>query len=319
MRATRRSLLLLPLTGVLAGCSPSPVVQGRPGEAPKPRVPVRSSDAAAVAGWVASFAALTDALARSTASWAAEPVHITWMTALQTQLQAHMSRVVSADPVTGGPMVFPAPDLSAAPPAASTPAEVLALITAEVASGLPILVAGMTASALGQERLLHASLATAANASLIAALPPTDGGAGPAPFEDPDVADALAIALGHVRALVHALEVGLGRLSSDDDLAVGANERLAIIRVLRNTVLAEMDGDLPEVDAWELPNAMSTPQEIRSAWASLETNILNGLGGLVAADGTAAQTWLDAMLAQVPWVHRWGGQLQHWPGWVATL
>lgn len=317
MRATRRSILLLPLTGVIAGCSPSPVVQGKPGEAPGPEVPVRSSEAAAVAGWVASFAAITDALTVSAATWAAEPVHVTWVTALQAQSQAQLSRVVAADPVTGGPTVFPTP-ASSGPPAATTPAEALAVITAGVAAGLPILQAGLAASATGQERLLHASLATAANAALVPALPPTEGGAGPAPFADPRLDDALAIALGHVRALVHALELGLGRLSSDDDLAIDARERLAIIRVLRNTVVAEIDGDLPELDAWQLPNAMSTPQEIKGAWSSLETNLLNGLGGLVAADGTAAETWLDAMLAQVPWVHRWGGQLPHWPGWVAT-
>ena len=319
MRATRRTLLQLPLVVLVAGCASSPVIVGAPEDVPEPEPPTRSTEAAAVARWVAGFAAVVDELALTTQAWGADETGVAWLTALQEQSSAHVSRVVAADPVTGGPTAFPTPDAPAFPATpATTPDEVLALLTEEVAAGTPIFRAGFAAASSGQDRLLHASLAVAVNASLTPALPPVAGGAGPAPFTGEDKPASLAVALGHARALISGLELGLGRLSPSNDLQAAGTQRLDAAKKLRNTLIANLTDDLPEVDRWERPNAMATTAEILAAWALLESNLLQAFGSLTAADDSGAGSWLDAMLGQVPWVHRWGGQLPYWPGWVAT-
>ncbi len=312
-------MLRLPLVVVVAGCAPSPVIVGDPGDAPEPEPPTRSAEAAAVATWIAGFAALVDNLVLTASDWGANEASVVWITALQSQATAHVSRMVAEDPVTGGPTAFPTPDEQATPaPPPTTPDESLILLTQEVATGTPIIRQAVAAGSVGQDRLLHASLAVAVNASLAPALPPVEGGAGPAPFEKKKESTSLAVALGHARALINGLELGLGRLSSADDLQAAGKDRLDGARELRNTLIASVADDLPEVDVWQLPNAMSTPDEILAAWAILETNLLDAFGVMAAADESGADAWLDAMLGQVSWVHRWGGRLPYWPGWVTT-
>lgn len=320
MRATRRTLLRLPLLVAVVGCAPSPVIIGDPGDVPEPDPPTRSAEAAAIATWVAGFAAKVEELALPPAAWGADAASIAWIMALQEQSSAHVSRVVAADPVIGGPTVFATPSVvdNNTVVAPTTPAEVLVALTDEVAAGAPILREGVETASVAQDRLLYASLAVAMNASLTPALPPIEGGAGPSPFTDVDEAASLAVALGHARALITGLELGLGRLPSANDLRAAGKERLDAAKEVRNTLIASLAAELPEVDVWELPNAMSTPEEILAAWATLEGNLLDAFGTLTAAATADAGDWLDSMLAQVPWVHRWGGRLPYWPGWVAT-
>ncbi len=318
MRATRRTLLRLPLLVVVGGCAPSPVILGVPGDVPDPEPPTRSAEEELVAAWVAGFAAKVDELALTPAAWGADEASIAWIMALQEQASAHVSRVVADDPVIGGPTVFPTPSaVGNTDVAPTTPAGALVALTDEVAAGAPILRAGVESASVAQDRLLYASLVVAMNASLAPALPPIAGGAAPAPFSDVDETASLAVALGHARALITGLELGLGRLPSANDLRTAGKERLDIVKEVRNTLIASLADDLPEVDVWELPNAMSTPAEILAAWATLESNLLDAFGTLTAAATPGAAAWLDSMLAQVPWVHRWGGRLPYWPGWVA--
>ena len=317
MRATRRGLLWLPVLATVAGCTPDPTVGGTPGSAPEPVKPTRSPQDEAAASWVERYANLVDALAVSPASWGADEVHATWITALQAQCRAHVSRVVAEDPVIGGPTAFPAPSPSAPPPtAATTPAEAVAALTASVAEGAPALQAAMAAADGASSRLFHASIAVASAAGLTPGLPPVEGGAEPSPFDDPDVNASLGVALSHVWALLRGLELGLGRLDSSDALQEAGAGRFDSARVLRNRLLAEIKGEVPDVAVWALPNAMSTAAEIRVSWAVLEDNVLNALAGLAAADDADGAAWLQATLEQVAWVHRWGGRISHWPGWV---
>ena len=319
MRSTRRRLLLLTMVGAVAGCAPDPTVRGTPGSAPEPVVPTRTAEAEAAAVWVEQFAALVEALLDSASSWDAEEVHTTWLTALQAQSSAHLSRVVTEDPVIGGHTVFPVAS-PAEPPSltVTSPAETVAALTAAVAEGVPLLLAATDAADDAPERLFYASLTAAATASLSPARPPVEGGAEPAPFDAAGVDESLAVALSHVWAMVRGVELGLGRLSSSDELQKAGVERLDGVRGLRNELLAALSGDVPDVQVWELPNAMSTATEIRAAWAVLEANLLGALGALAATTGTADAPWLESMLGQVAWVHQWGGRLPHWPGWVAT-
>ena len=307
------------MVGAVAGCAPDPTVRGTPGSAPEPVVPTRTTEAEAAAVWVEQFAAMVAALLDSVRSWGADEVHTTWLTALQAQSTAHLSRVVTEDPVIGGHTVFPVVD-SMEPPTLTVTSqeEAVAALTATVAQGAPLLLAATDAADSAPERLFYASVAAAATGSLSPALPPTEGGAEPAPFEAAPVDDALAVALSHVWAMVRGVELGLGRLSSSDELQKAGVARLDGVRGLRNELLAALSGDVPDVQVWELPNAMSTVAEIRAAWAVLEANLLGALGALAATTGTADTPWLDSMLGQVAWVHRWGGRLPHWPGWVVT-
>ncbi len=319
MRATRRALLRLPLVVAVVGCAPSPVIVGVPGDIPEPEPPTRSAEAAAVAAWVAGFAARVDELASNTAAWGADDQHLAWITALLDQSTAHVARVVAADPVMGGPAAFPTAAATVSPTAAPTTAEeAVAVLTADVAAGTPTLQAGLAASGTGQERLFHASLIVAVNASLTPALPPIEGGAGPAPFDTPDSSYAFAVALGHVRALIRGLEVGLGRLPSSDDRQAAGTERLDAAKSLRNALISSMPEELPEIDLWQPPDAMTTPEEILAVWVMLEGNVLDACGLVVATGGPGAMDWMGPMLGQVRWMHRWGGRLPYWPGWVAT-
>ena len=318
MRVTRRRVLLLTMVGAVTGCTPDPTIRGTPGSAPEPVVPTRSPEADNAAGWVEDFALLVDALLDSAASWDAKDVHTTWLRALRAQSSAHLSRVVTEDPVIGGHTVFPVENPTELPPlTATTPEEALAVLTAAVTDGVPVLVRGSEASQNAPGRLFYASLAVAARGSLSPTLPPVDSGAEPSPFVAADVEDSMAVALSHIWAMVRGIELGLGRLPSSEELRATGAERLDGVRELRNQLLAAIGDNTPAVQVWELPNAMTTAAEIRAAWAVLETNLLGALAAVAATAG-ADTRWMEFMLGQVPWVHRWGGRLPHWPGWVAS-
>ncbi len=319
MRATRRRILQLSLLGAVVGCTPDPTVGGTPGTAAEPAVPTRTAEAEAVAVWVERHAVLVDALAAAPDSWGADELHAIWIAALQGQTATHASRVTAENPVVGGPTAFPVPSpTTTPPPPATTPAEAVAALTASVADGVPAALAALLAADTASGRLFYASLATASTAGLSPGLPPIEGGAAPAPFADPDIDASVAVALSHAWALLRGLELGLGRLPSSDALHPAGVERFDSARVLRNRLLAVLTGDVPDVQVWDLPNAMSTAVEIRAAWAVLENNLLNAVAGLTAADDSVGAGWLQDMLGQVGWVHRWGGRLSHWPGWVAS-
>lgn len=320
MHPTRRRLLRAPLLLALAGCTPSPVVQGDPSGLASVAPATRTPAMEAVAMWLTGFATLADELVETADAWTATDVDRVWLTAVQGQCAAHLSRLGAEDPVVGGPTVFPAPPTDGAAAAVvADGAGALGTITAAVDAGTPIFHAAQEAAGTQQERLLVTALMTAATASVIPSLPPFEGPASPSPFEDVTTADALAVSLGHARALIRGLELGLGRLDTQDPLQAPGAERLATAKELRNALLDAMEEELPEVDSWALPNAMTTAPEIQAAWAVLETNLLDAFSILVAAAGSPGETpWQNSLLAQVDWVHRWGGRLPYWPGWVAT-
>ena len=281
--------------------------------------PTRNPETETVAVWVAGFASLTDELLATADVWMASEADRVWLAALQGQSAAHLARLDAEDPVFGGPPVFttPTPSLDATATVVDG-AEALAAVSAAVTAGTPTLQSALEAADTQQQRLLVVALMTASTASLTPSLPPYEGPTAPSPFAEVAASEALAISLGHARALIRGLELGLGRLATDDALQVPGAERLGVARQLRNALLENMAGELPEVDNWTWPNAMVTAAEIQSAWAVLETNLLDALSVLTAAGDPSGAGWEAALLGQVPWVHRWGGQLPYWPGWVAT-
>lgn len=308
MRSTRRALLglaaALPGT-LLAACSPSPVITGGPSApfSPIPTEPVQSEAAAEAARWVQGLADLVRGAPAADADWAS---------AVLAQCEEHLSRLNTVDPLVDGlePVFAPTPP----PPALEAD---FGAALANLADGGTALFGRLVETAETQpERLLHASLmASAAGLTGPRALPPVAGGAGPIRFPDTTPGRSVQVALSHVFALIHGLEVGLGRLAAGD-ARDRAGRRLGDARRLRNGLRAAAVDAPPEQEvAYELPNPMTTQEEIGAALATLELRVLDGLARLVAS-GDDGDPWRAAVVQQVAQVHAWGGRLPHWPGWA---
>ncbi|GAB3822417.1 hypothetical protein GCM10028820_32950 [Tessaracoccus terricola] len=307
MLSTRRGVLALfgALPGVaLAGCAPSPVVTGGPSApfSPTPTDPVQAPGAARAAAWTTEVLALLATAPEAEAEWAA---------AATVQAQVHLARLDSADPLV--PEAEPVFTTPPAPDAA--PADFDAALEALLGDGVELFTGLVGAAGTQPERLLHASLAAAAAGLRNRSLPPVPGEGEPIRFPETTFEGSLLVALSHVWALLHGLEVGLGRLS-DGDTRDAAATRLASARQLRNDLRAAVEGESPEQEvAYELPNAMATAEEVRAGLALLEEGVLDALARLVAS-GPEGDRWVAPMLRQVPRVQSWGGPLPHWPGWA---
>lgn len=307
MLSTRRRVLALfaALPGVALGaCSPSPVVTGGPSApySPTPTDPVQSPGIASAAEWTTQLLALVATAPAEAQEWAA---------AVTAQCDAHLARLDAADPLVpdSEPVFTPSP----AP--APTGADFEDALSALLDEGVDLNGSLATQAGSQPERLLHASLAAATVGLRNRGLPPVPGTGSPIRFPETTFAGSLLVALSHVWALIHGLEVALGRLP-DGDTHDAALFRLAGARGLRNELRSAVDGESPEQEvAYTLPNAMSTPEEIRAGLALLEEGLLDSLARLVAA-GPEGDAWLQPMLQQVPKVQAWGGSLPHWPGWA---
>lgn len=307
MLSSRRGVLALvaALPGVaVTACAPSPVVTGGPSApySPTPTEPVQSPGIERAAAWTTQLVSVVAAAPEETAQWAA---------AVTSQLRAHLERLDAADPLApGGEAVFtPSP----APPTDPTGFE--DDLDALLDDG-PAMFRELVAEAGSQPmRLLHASLAASAAGLRNRALLPVPGDGVPIRFPETSLDASLLVALSHCWALLHGLEVALGRLPEGTTHDV-ARRRLAQARELRNELRAGVEGESPAQElSYEMPNAMREPEEIRTALATLEQRLLDALARLVAS-GAEGDQWFDALLLQVPHVQAWGGRLPHWPGWA---
>lgn len=306
MQVTRRTALAVLVLG-LSGCAASPVVSGTPALAPSSPPPTQAPEDAAAQAAVARLESVLNGLATLV-----DPGEQAWSAAALQQCAAHLELLQLPDPF--GPE-GQEPFVVETPESAFDSAEAGNLAFAEQ---LPMTVDSLESAAAsadaGDLRLLYASAATGAAALGNRSVPPAPG-AVPVRLQPTTVEASLPIALGHAWALIHGLGVGLGRLASKDPLHAVGTARLPIAKGLRNDLRAAIVGEVPEQPAaFELPNAMSSPDEIRAAWASLETNLMEGYARLVAASDEAA--WRLAMRAQVEPVQAVGGALGFWPGWV---
>ena len=121
------------------------------------------------------------------------------------------------------------------------------------------------------------------------------------------------MALRHLWALLHGLELGLGRLPRGHELRGYAHSRLPSAREERNELRDLISGEPPlQPVSLRMPTSMTTLDEIQEGWAVLERGVLDGYGRLTAVD----PAWLPRMQAQVPRIQSLGGQLPHWPGWT---
>lgn len=308
MRFTRRALLTAAALGV-SGCAASPVIQGTPATAPTPPKPAQPPVQAAAQEAVATLAAVVESMS-AVEGWASPE----WTQAALAQCQAHLARLSLPDPFLGQeqePFVVATP--TPAPP--PTLADGTAAVDARIAVAVTALEAAAAASPEGDLRLMYASAATATAALANRTLAPSGTGGEPGRLTGTTVQTALPVALTHAWALVYGLGVGIGRLASKDPLHALGTARLAVVKGLRNDLRAAVDGEPPlQPAAFALPTPMTTAAEIRAGWAVLETNLLAGYAGLVAATDDAR--WRAAMRAQVPAIQAVGGTLGHWPGWM---
>ncbi|WP_344676847.1 hypothetical protein [Tessaracoccus defluvii] len=309
MPLTRRTLLIG--AGLaLAGCAPSPVISGAPALPVSPPAPTQAPEAAA-AQLALTLLDATLAGLEGAAFWTAQP----WLGAARAQCEAHLARVGAPDPLSSDEQ----PLFGSATPEVAVPADAAAATAALEAArtgAVTALEAGAQAAGDGALRLLYASAATGVTALADTTLPPLALDAAPRRLQESTLAAAQGVALGHAWALIYGLGVGVGRLAGDDPLVALAMPRLAAVKHLRNELREALGASAPsQPAAFELPTAMDTPEAIRQGWAALETRLLEGYAHCVAAD--PAPRWRQLMAAQVAPVQAVGGQLGHWPGWVA--
>ncbi|MCC2593293.1 ferritin-like domain-containing protein [Tessaracoccus sp. OS52] len=307
MPPTRRAML--GLAAALAGasvtaCAPSPVVTGGPSEpmSPVPTEPEQGRAAARGADWCNRLLALVGQAPETDGEWAL---------AVAAQTQEHLSRLNALDPLVADTEPVFTPSTVPSPRPTSFDDELAGHVTEGVA-----LFSSLLAEAPTQpERLLQASLAAATAGLPAKAYPPVRGDASPIRFPETTTERSLGVALTHVWALINGLEVSIGRLSAGENRE-RAGGRLDEARLLRNRLRAAITGEPPAQEiSYELPNPMSTNQEVRAGLAVLELGVLDALARLVASEADA-EDWLDPLLDQVGHVQGWGGRLPYWPGWA---
>lgn len=321
MSLTRRGLLGLavctPVLPVVA-CAPDPAITGGPSApfSPTPTAPVQSPAAAQAAAWTSAQAAVLELLGKQGKAWEVPAGTLAWVAGATECAQAHLDRLLSADPFTGeAERVFPAPQPTS-PPAADLQAA-LAALDAGAAEGVDLFASLAAAAETQPDRLLYVSLAISAQGFVSRAVPPARTDAAPIRFADSTPDASLGVVLTHVWALIQGLELAAGRLASGAarDKVVA---RMPVARQLRDRLRDAVTGDVPGQAAYyEMPGPMGTDAEVTSAMAILEGNLLGAFARLVSSWSDTATWWPD-MLGQVTQTTGWGGALPFWPGWSAA-
>ena len=291
MLITRRGALVGAALAV-SGCALSPTV--RVPDASLAPDPVQEP-------WAADAERHVAALNATIAAASSSP----WRSAALALTDAHLARLGARDPFAEEPEPF-------FPPAAASPRTGEGAAAAAVEEARAQLTT-LVGTAPGQaQRLLLASAACAVASLAVPSLPPVPGGA-PRRFAEVTVDDSLPVALSHLWALLHGLELGLGRLPRGHELRGYAHSRLPSAREERNELRDLISGEPPlQPVSLRMPTSMTTLDEIQEGWAVLERGVLDGYGRLTAVD----PAWLPRMQAQVPRIQSLGGQLPHWPGWT---
>ncbi len=288
MLLARRSLLFGAVAG-LAGCAGDPTIVVPEGAAPRVRessAPVQAPQMARAASLVAGVLDALDG---------AEPGP--WRDAATAQCEAHLARFNSPNPYTE-----PEPQFT---PRAATSEDLAGAVATAVAG---LVVCADEAEGVS-DRLLFLSAAAATSGLADTSTVPAEGG-------DPTFVETLAgqrqVALRHAWALVHGLEVGLGKLGADEPLRAQLSARLPAAKSLRNVIRDGFDGVAPsQPAAFALPTPMQDVATIREGWAALEVRLLEGLV-LLAADEPGSEPLWPAQVAQAQAA---GGRIPRWPGW----
>lgn len=306
---TRRAALTA-LVLTVSGCAASPVIDGTPALAPSSPAPTQAPQDSATQSALTQLAALLETLVALPA-WTEQD----WVRKAAQQVDAHLALLSLPDPLSQAkqePFVVE----PAAPTTPATADEADKQLDALLKECVTALDASAAEAAEPELRLAWASAATATAALRDRSVSPSVGGPEPQHLVTPTREAGLEVAISHAWALVYGLGVGLGRLDRSDPLYDLGTARLAQAKKLRNELRAAFEGDVPEQPAsFELPTDMDDSSAIKSGWATLETNLLNGYATLVAADDS--KKWRSRMQGQIKPLHALGAEIGTWPGWVA--
>ncbi|WP_297752216.1 hypothetical protein [uncultured Tessaracoccus sp.] len=285
MDVPRRSVLVGAVL-CLAACAPDPTIEepdGAPSRAQAAAAPKQSESLAKVAALLAGVRELV----------AKEPEDA-WRAAALAQCDDQLARINSVNPFASPDPVFePQPES-----AASLDEAIAAVVDA------------CSAAAHREEapstRLLLISIAAATRGLAKRDLIPGEG-AEPSPVET--LSDQQYTALTHVWALIYGLEACLGRTRNDKALREELSTRLASAQSLRDELRRGLTTP-SQPPAFELPGPISTSDEIRSVWRTLEVRLLEALV-LLAAEQPDDDRWA----AQLQRAQAVGGRIPRWPGW----
>ncbi len=327
---TRRGLLLAGAAGLigLGGCAiTDPTVESTAGsigiggasasasEPPSPDL-VRGADAEA-------DDQVYRAIAGHAGAWHVPTGVAAWATAVAAVRTAHASLLAQVDPLSGrngDKTARFAPRAASTPKLASWTAAQATITTNEtaLATGHKARAVAATSAPMA---LLWASLATSAHSRIAVRVLPVSTNAAPIPFDPGTRTDALEVLLGHVDALIYALQVGLGQLPSGDSDYASGQQRLAQVLALRDSTAAALTAASATPSAaslrYRMPNTMSNHAQIVSAWAQFESLLLDAWGRVCAASsGTARAQAIDQMFAQADRAQALGQGLSAYPGWV---
>lgn len=288
MLLARRSVMLGAALG-LAGCAGDPTIVVPDGTAPR----VRGSDEPVQAPLMARAASLAAGVLEQVRSEQSG----SWRDAATAQCEAQLARFNSMSP-------YAEPDPIFSPPAAS--ATDLGGAVSTATAGLVVCADEADTVA---DRLLFLSAAAATAGLADTSSVPAEGGS-PAFVETLD--GQRQVALRHAWALVHGLEVGLGRLAVEEPLRAELGARLATAKALRNEIRDGFEGVAPsQPAAFALPTVMSDVASIREGWGALEVRLLEGLVLLAADEPGGEPLWPE----QVAQAQAAGGRIPRWPGW----
>lgn len=284
-----RRLVLLGAVAGLTACAGDPTIIVPEGAAPR----VRESNEPVQAPQMARAASLVAGVLGALGG--AEPGP--WRNAAMAQCEAHLARFNSPNPYAEPQPYFT--------PRAATAEDLAGAVTTAVAG---LVVCADEAEGVS-DRLLFLSAAAATSGLADTSTLPAEGG-------DPTFVETLAgqrqVALRHAWALVHGLEVGLGKLQTDEPLRAQLAARLPAAKALRNVIRDGFDGVAPSQPAvFALPTPMEDVATIREGWATLEVRLLEALVLLAADEPGSEPLWPE----QVSRAQAAGGRIPRWPGW----
>ncbi len=300
----------------LAACAPDPAISGGPEAvwSMEPTNPVQQPALSEATEIVAAMRDGVAAIKRAAPTWDPPGDVGQWADPSTRMLRSYLDRLRSTS-------VFSEPDPHFELPPASEP--MVGATEAHAEAWLADTIAGATADlrslAQGTDdqplRLVFISVAAGLAGTADRTIQPVPGPAVPVRFAETGPNSAVEVALTHTWALIRGLEVGLGRLGSEDPLTALGTRRMDSARVLRNELRDSTDESPEQGVDYELPTTMADPQEIRQGWGVLEENLLGALCRLFIA--TTASEWFDAAIEQVAHVQAAGRPLPYWPGWVS--